>query len=142
MESLAGSRYSKGMRFKIKFWLESDSGNFLLGPGTLRLLVAVAEQGSLKAGAGAIGLSYRAAWDRLKKAEEGLGFPLLERHSGGEGGGGSTLTSGAMELVERYRRFVQGVQGELEARFAEAFADWPETSRAAQSVKEKNVRRS
>ncbi len=125
------------MRLKTKFWLESDSGSFLLGPGTLRLLVAVAEQGSLKAGAKAIGLSYRGAWDRLKKAEDGLGFPLLERYSGGERGGGSTLTPEAMELVERYRRFVQGVQGELEARFAEAFADWPRAIKSLQNVKQK-----
>lgn len=112
------------MRLKAKFWLESDSGDFLLGPGTLRLLLAVADQGSLKAGAKVIGLSYRAAWDRLKKAEEGLGFPLLERHSGGEGGGGSSLTSVALELVERYRAFVQDVEGLLEARYTKAFADW------------------
>ncbi len=113
------------MRLKAKFWLESDSGDFLLGPGTLRLLLAIADKGSLKAGAKVAGLSYRAAWDRLKKAEAGLGFPLLERHSGGEGGGGSTLTPAALELVERYRSFVQEVEGALEARFSEAFADWP-----------------
>lgn len=113
------------MRLKTKFWLESDTGDFLLGPGTLRLLLAVAEQGSLKAGARATGLSYRAAWDRLKKAEAGLGFPLLERFSGGEGGGGSTLTAEALELVERYRSFVQSIQGDLEARWAEVIAGWP-----------------
>lgn len=113
------------MRLKAKFWLESDSGDFLLGPGTLRLLLAVADQGSLKAGAKVIGLSYRAAWDRLKKAEEGLGFPLLERHSGGEGGGGSSLTPAALDLVERYRVFVQDVEGVLEARYTQAFAGWP-----------------
>ncbi len=112
------------MRLKAKFWLESDSGDFLLGPGTLRLLLAVADKGSLKAGAKVIGLSYRAAWDRLKQAEEGLGFPLLERHSGGEGGGGSTLTVAALKLVERYRVFVQDLEGMLEARFTEAFAGW------------------
>jgi len=97
----------------------------MLGPGTLRLLLAVAEQGSLKAGARAIGLGYRTAWERLKKAEEGLGFALLERFSGGEGGGGSSLTEDALDLVERYRRFMLGTQELLEARFAEAFEGWP-----------------
>ncbi len=126
------------MRLKTKFWLESDSGDFLLGPGTLRLLVAIAEQGSLKAGAKAIGLSYRGAWNRLNKAEEGLTFPLLERHSGGEGGGGSTLTVEARELVKRYRRFVQEVEGALEARFAEAFADWRIDTDVLQNV---NIKR-
>ncbi|WP_245575077.1 winged helix-turn-helix domain-containing protein [Meiothermus rufus] len=113
------------VRLRVKFWLESESGRFLLGPGTLRLLLAVAEEGSLKAGAGRIGLSYRAAWERLRKAEAGLGFPLLERYSGGEGGGGSHLTPEALELVQRYRSFLQEAEGLLEDRFNKAFANWP-----------------
>lgn len=121
----------------MKFWLESNTGSFLLGPGTLRLLLAVAEQGSLKAGAKAIGLSYRAAWDRLKKAEEGLGFSLLERHSGGERGGGSSLTAEALELVGRYRGFLQSVEGTLETRFTQAFAGWSSTADDLQNVKQK-----
>ncbi len=112
------------VRLRAKFWLESESGSFLLGPGTLRLLLAVAEQGSLKAGAQSIGLGYRSAWNRLKKAEEGLGFPLLERYSGGEGGGGSHLTPEALELVQRYRSFLQEAEGVLEDRFNKAFANW------------------
>ena len=117
--------YPRAMRLRVKFWLESDSGSFVLGPGTLRLLLAVAELGSLKAGARAVGLGYRTAWERLKKAEEGLGFALLERFSGGEGGGGSTLTAEALELAERYQRFVLDAQEVLEARFREAFRGWP-----------------
>lgn len=112
------------MRPRVKFWLESDSGRFLLGPGTLRLLLATAQTGSLKAGARAIGISYRAAWDRMKQAEEHLNFPLLERYSGGEGGGGSALTPRAFELVQRYQRFVQGVEAGIEAQFDNAFGDW------------------
>ncbi len=112
------------VRLRAKFWLESESGSFLLGPGTLHLLLAVAEQGSLKAGAQSIGLGYRSAWNRLKKAEEGLGFPLLERYSGGEGGGGSHLTPEALELVQRYRSFLQEAEGVLEDRFNKAFANW------------------
>ncbi|MDX2006245.1 MAG: LysR family transcriptional regulator [Meiothermus sp.] len=108
------------MKLRVKFWLESGSGTYLLGPGALRLLLAVEAEGSLKAGARAIGLSYRAAWDRLKKAEEGLGFALLERQSGGEGGGRSALTPEAAELVGRYRAFLEGLEEELQARFEQA----------------------
>lgn len=129
--------YPRIMRLRMKFWLESEAGNFVLGPGTLRLLLAVAEQGNLKAGARVVGLSYRTAWDRLKKAEEGLGFALLERHSGGEGGGGSFLTGDALELVRRYRRFVSGTQGLLEAHFAEAFEGWTELRSDVRGVNRK-----
>jgi molybdate transport system regulatory protein len=114
------------MRPKAKYWLESESGDFLLGPGTLRLLLAVVEEGSLKAGAKQIGLSYRSAWDRLQKAEENIGFALLERHSGGDRGGGSSLTEQAAELVERYRNFLGKVEGEVERHFEEAFEGWKE----------------
>ncbi|MER3481142.1 MAG: ModE family transcriptional regulator [Meiothermus sp.] len=114
------------MRAKAKFWLETEGGSYLLGPGALGLLVAVERTGSLKAGAKVVGLSYRGAWDRLKKAEEGLGFPLLVRHSGGEGGGGSSLSPRAQDLVRRYERFLQVVEEDVEKRFLEAFADWEE----------------
>lgn len=109
------------MKLRVKFWLETESGEYLLGPGALQLLLAIEQSGNLKAGAKTIGLSYRAAWDRLKKAEQGLGFDLLERRSGGEGGGRSVLTTEAAQLIERYRRFLQGLEGELEARFAQVF---------------------
>lgn len=112
------------MRPKAKYWLESPDGTFLLGPGTLRLLLAVAEEGSLKAGAKKVGLSYRSAWDRLQKAEENIGFALLERHSGGDRGGGSSLTKQASELVERYRRFLGKMEGEVERHFKQAFEGW------------------
>jgi len=112
------------MRAKAKFWLETDRGGYLLGPGALRLLVAVEQTGSLKAGAKAIGLSYRGAWERLKRAEEGLGFALLVSHSGGEGGGGSTLSPSARELVQRYQGFLAAVEKDVERRFQGAFADW------------------
>jgi molybdate transport system regulatory protein len=112
------------MRPKAKYWLESPEGNFLLGPGTLRLLLAVAEEGSLKAGAKRIGLSYRSAWDRLQQAEANIGFALLERHSGGGKGGGSSLTEQAAELVERYRKFLSAMEDEIERNFAKAFKGW------------------
>ena len=108
------------MKLRVKFWLESDSGEYLLGPGALQLLLAIEAEGNLKAGAKVIGLSYRAAWDRLKKAEQGLGFALLLRHSGGEGGGRSVLTPEAAGLVGRYRAFLEGLEEELEARFEQA----------------------
>ncbi|RDI96664.1 LysR family transcriptional regulator [Meiothermus sp. QL-1] len=113
------------MRIRAKFWLESDQGEFLLGPGTLRLLGAVAEKGSLKAAARSLRLGYRTAWARLRRAEAGLGFPLLQRHSGGEGGGGSILTPEAWALLEGYQRFLEGLEEELEARFCAAFGGRP-----------------
>lgn len=112
------------MQPRVKIWLESDSGAYLLGPGALHLLIAIHETGSLKAGAKASQLSYRGAWDRLKKAEAGLGFALLERRSGGEGGGSSALTPQAQALVQRYKTFLNDLEADITQRFEQAFADW------------------
>lgn len=109
------------MQAKVKVWLETDGGSYLLGPGALRLLVAVHQTGSLKAGAKAAGLSYRGAWERIKKAEAGLGFALLERQSGGDGGGHSVLTAEAKRLIERYQAFLEGLHSDIETRFQQAF---------------------
>lgn len=116
------------MRPKAKIWLEREDGSYLMGPGAMHLLRAVAEAGSLKGGAKQVGISYRKAWAQLRKVEAALGVALLQRHSGGEGGGGSTLTPAALNFLERYERFCQGALHDLEARFREAFAGW-ETDR-------------
>ncbi|WP_457633317.1 winged helix-turn-helix domain-containing protein, partial [Oceanithermus desulfurans] len=84
------------MRPRAKFWLETETGEYLMGPRTLRLLEAVHASGSLKAGARAAGFSYRAAWARVRRVEAALGFKLIESHSGGEGGGRSRLTPRAL----------------------------------------------
>ena len=49
---------------------------------------------------------------------------LLETQSGGRGGGGSSLTPEAHELIGRFRRVRQGVSELVSKRFASEFADW------------------
>lgn len=109
------------MRPRAKIWLETESGTHVMGPGVLRLLAAVRQEGSLKAGAKRIGVSYRKAWEQLKDAEATLGYPLLQRHSGGEGGGGSNLTPQADGFIASFERFRQSLEQDLQLRFQEAF---------------------
>ncbi|MCL6569672.1 MAG: hypothetical protein K6T35_12560, partial [Meiothermus silvanus] len=49
------------MRPKAKIWLEREDGSYLVGPGAMHLLRAVAEAGSLKGSAKQGGRSYRKA---------------------------------------------------------------------------------
>lgn len=109
------------MRPRVKFWLETPEGKYLMGPGLYRLLLAVAQQGNLKEGARRIGMSYRKAWDQVREAEERLGFTLLYKHSGGESGGSSQLTPQAQELLERYGKVVEGLERVVREQFAKAF---------------------
>ncbi|MBI4798570.1 MAG: LysR family transcriptional regulator, partial [Desulfarculus sp.] len=61
-------------------WLERD-GRVLFGQGRQELLAAIVETGSLAGAAQKLGMSYRAAWGRLKASEERLGLALVEHSS-------------------------------------------------------------
>jgi molybdate transport system regulatory protein len=70
----------------------------------IRLLEAVAREGSIAAGARAVGLTYKAAWDALDALANLFGRPLLETRTGGRTGGGAALTPAGVKVIEAYRR--------------------------------------
>lgn len=63
-----------------------------VGRDRIRLLQAVARAGSITAGAKAVGLTYKAAWDGLDAMANLFGQPLLQTRTGGRAGGGASLT--------------------------------------------------
>lgn len=84
------------------------------GHGRVGLLRAIAAAGSITQAAKAIGMSYKAAWDAVDTMNNLAGEPLVERSSGGRGGGSTRLTARGQQLIERFgqieaahRRFVQ-----------------------------------
>jgi molybdate transport system regulatory protein len=77
-------------------------GRSVGGHGRIELLRAVAEHGSITAAAKAYGISYKAAWDAIDAMNSASGRPLVERITGGHGGGGTHLTERGIKLVERY----------------------------------------
>lgn len=109
------------MRPRLKIWLEGSNQTPLLGPGMLRLLLAVDHTHSLKAAATEVGVSYRKAWNQLQRAEAALGFALLERQAGGEGGGGSRLTPQARELIQRFLAMKKALEDQLEDLYRDHF---------------------
>jgi molybdate transport system regulatory protein len=82
----------------------SVGGQDLGGPQRIGLLRAIAEQGTLTAAAQALGISYKGAWDALNAMNAHAGQPLVERVTGGRGGGSTRLTPHALRLVERYEQ--------------------------------------
>lgn len=66
-------------------------------------LWGVAEHGSMHKAAAELGRSYSRIQQRITELEESLG-PLVTRTRGGEGGGGSTLTPSAYELLAKFNR--------------------------------------
>ncbi len=74
-----------------------------LGPGKVRLLEAIAEHGSIAAGARALGMSYRRAWMLVEAMKRGFGAALVESQAGGRAGGGARLSELGTEVVAAYR---------------------------------------
>ncbi len=66
-------------------------------------LRAVAEHGSMHRAASELGRSYARIQQRVTELEETIG-PLVSRTRGGKGGGGSTLTANARDLLARFDR--------------------------------------
>jgi len=58
----------------------------------LELLSLVDGLGSISAAAKALGVSYKAAWEAVEQLNNLSEHPLLNRKTGGEAGGGTTLT--------------------------------------------------
>ena len=81
---------------------------------------AIERQGSLRAAADALGMSYRKAWGDLRQAELALGVVFLSRRRGGSDGGESTLTDAGRKWLREYRRLHERV----EKAVARAFAAW------------------
>ena len=67
---------------RIHAWIESERG-MILGPGRAKLIENIEKYGSLQNAAKKMGISYRAAWGRIKKTEEVLGYKLLVKNPGG-----------------------------------------------------------
>jgi len=83
-------------------WMTVGGENFG-GPGRIGLLSKIAECGSISQAAKSIKMSYKAAWDAIDNMNNLSGQPLVERVTGGKGGGGTRLTRRGEQLVESFR---------------------------------------
>ncbi len=101
------------IELKGTIWMTVGDAN-LGGPGRIALLAKIAECGSITQAAKAMKMSYKAAWDAVDAMNNLAGEPLVERSSGGKGGGGTRLTVRGEQLVANFqlierehRRFVE-----------------------------------
>jgi len=109
-----------------------QGGKRLLGPGKVRLMELIGELGSISAAGRAMGMSYRRAWLLVDALNASFREPLVEKQTGGSGGGGAGLTRLGREVVERYRRIERLAAGasrkDVQALLA-SLADKPSLSR-------------
>jgi molybdate transport system regulatory protein len=110
----------RGMTVRTKVWLEKD-GKPVFGTGKAGLFRAIVNEGSISGASKRVNISFRRAWSHLDNAERNFGTPLLEKHKGGKGGGSSTLTDEAGELVEKFERLSGDVAEFARERFKALF---------------------
>ncbi len=70
----------------------------------LELLERIDASGSISTAAGAMGMSYKAAWQAVECMNNLSEQPVVERQTGGKNGGGTTLTPYGRRVVVAYRR--------------------------------------
>jgi molybdate transport system regulatory protein len=93
-----------------KVWVEKD-GEAYVGWGRVVLLERIGRVGSIAAAARSMRMSYRNAWLEVEAMNRLAPFPLVERTTGGVGGGNTRLTEEGRKAVSEYK--------ELRARFQE-----------------------
>ncbi|MCJ7765112.1 MAG: TOBE domain-containing protein [Thiovulaceae bacterium] len=98
------------MHIKSNIWFENDKNGFF-GKGRIELLEQIDTHGSISAAAKAMKMSYKAAWDAVNEMNNLSDAPIVERETGGKGGGGTVLTEKGhatialfkeLETIQRY----------------------------------------
>lgn len=74
-----------------------------LGPGKIRLMELIAEQGSIAAAGKALGMSYKRAWTLAESLNSSFVGPVIAVQHGGARGGGAVLTDLGRTIVRHYR---------------------------------------
>lgn len=92
----------ESIELRGSLWMTVGGENFG-GPGRVELLARIAECGSITQAAKAMKMSYKAAWDAIDSMNNLAGEPLVERLTGGKGGGGTRLTQRGAQLVKNFR---------------------------------------
>ena len=113
-------------RLQFHYTLSRDSSPALVRNPLIDLLQAVSTQGSISAGARALGFSYRHVWGELKRWEQALGHELVVW----EKGQSARLTEFGAKLMWAERQAqarlapqIEALRAELERSFAVAFDD-------------------
>lgn len=74
-----------------------------LGPGKAELLEAIAREGSIRAAATALGMSYMRAWSLVRVMNSAFRSPLVRSVRGGTGHGGAVVTPLGKRVAALYR---------------------------------------
>ncbi len=103
---------AQGAFLKIKLQLYCDD-EIAIGPGKADLLDAIMREGSISAGARAMGMSYRRAWQLVDAMNRCWRDPLVETVPGGSADHGARLTPLGQSVLSHYRALQAMVAGSI-----------------------------
>ena len=109
----------KGIKYKLSIRIFND--NKIFGPGAAELLEGIRKEQSLRRAALNMEMSYNKAWNIVNNIEKNIGFKIVERQTGGIGGGGAVLTKEGEVLLDKYRAFTADVESYAQKAFEKYF---------------------
>jgi molybdate transport system regulatory protein len=84
-----------------QLWFNRAEHKFL-GGDRIHLLEKIDQLGSITKAAKAVGISYKTAWDAVNTINNLAEKPLVERLTGGKGGGGTSLTAEGKQIISQF----------------------------------------
>lgn len=93
-------------------WISRGDATFL-GYGRVILLERIKEYGSITLAAKSMEMSYKHAWDLVDSMNKQADRSLVEKVTGGKGGGGAKLTEAGEKAIEVYWTFHKDLESFL-----------------------------
>jgi len=87
-----------------------------------KLLINIDSHNSIQQACANVGISYSKGSKIIKDIERELGFSVVEKWTGGAGGGGSSLTREGVKLVENYSKLMIDMCREMEKNYRKYFS--------------------
>jgi len=106
---------------RMHLWLETEDGLFF-GIGRAQLPERIEIHGSLQKAADDLGMSYRAAWGKIRKTEAVLGQKIIRRS--GNRREGHELTTLGRQLKDQYNQWFNAVEAHALELAGQLFP-WP-----------------
>lgn len=98
---------------RSRVWIAGPNGTFL-GQGRVNLLEAIHSTGSINKAAKVLKMSYTKAWKLIESMNSQSHNVLVERSSGGSGGGGTSVTAYGLAAIESYKALIVKCDAMLE----------------------------
>ncbi|HWK53775.1 MAG TPA: ModE family transcriptional regulator [Hyphomicrobiales bacterium] len=99
---MASSDIEKTLRLRIKL-----SPEIILGPGKAQVLRGIRDTGSISATGRLTGMSYKRTWDLVNRMNHDYRQPLIQTNTGGQHGGGASLTATGAKVLALYERIME-----------------------------------